>query len=316
VQHTVGGACVVSRRTSPPGRRGAGERGAAPGQHRSVVRRVDTRGPSGRLPVGGRRPGPRHPTSPRAPRQLTARGAFRKINQRWANSWGGSEFSRETSAAYNGHFNQAHVAITASTGDSGYGVEFPAASQYVTPRAPVRGGVERRRQRLLRRRPQAHLADDCRHLQEAADWRTSRQWATPVPASMSMTATVHRQRLLVVRRPTVGAASASSAAVHGIRREPLFLGRPVGSVEVHHDSGRRPPQGDAGEVPAAAVLEFDVHRHRRPVVGWWHRHRPDDLPGEEAIRYPRPSVTRRWGHLDHLADSSARGRGPGAVPVM
>lgn len=49
-----------------------------------------------------------------------------------SNSWGGSEFSQETSAAYDGHFNRPGVAITASSGDGGYGVEYPAASQYVT----------------------------------------------------------------------------------------------------------------------------------------------------------------------------------------
>jgi subtilase family serine protease len=49
-----------------------------------------------------------------------------------SNSYGGSEFSQETSATYNSHFNHPGVAITVSSGDSGYGVEFPAASQYVT----------------------------------------------------------------------------------------------------------------------------------------------------------------------------------------
>jgi subtilase family serine protease len=49
-----------------------------------------------------------------------------------SNSYGGNEFSQETSATYNSHFDHPDVAITVSTGDSGYGVEFPAASQYVT----------------------------------------------------------------------------------------------------------------------------------------------------------------------------------------
>jgi subtilase family serine protease len=47
-----------------------------------------------------------------------------------SNSWGGSEFSTETSLDSN--FNHPGVVITASTGDSGYGVEYPAASRYVT----------------------------------------------------------------------------------------------------------------------------------------------------------------------------------------
>jgi hypothetical protein len=48
-----------------------------------------------------------------------------------SNSYGGSEFTGEATygAAY---FNHPGVAITVSSGDSGYGVEYPAASQYVT----------------------------------------------------------------------------------------------------------------------------------------------------------------------------------------
>jgi subtilase family serine protease len=46
-----------------------------------------------------------------------------------SNSYGGSEFSGETS--YDSHFNVGKP-ITVSSGDNGYGVEYPAASQYVT----------------------------------------------------------------------------------------------------------------------------------------------------------------------------------------
>lgn len=49
-----------------------------------------------------------------------------------SNSWGGGEFSSETTSAYDGHFNAPGTPITFSSGDSGYGVEYPAASQYVT----------------------------------------------------------------------------------------------------------------------------------------------------------------------------------------
>lgn len=48
-----------------------------------------------------------------------------------SNSYGGSEYSSETSDEST-YFNHPGVAITASSGDGGYGVEFPAASQYVT----------------------------------------------------------------------------------------------------------------------------------------------------------------------------------------
>ena len=47
-----------------------------------------------------------------------------------SNSYGGSEFSTETSS--DSHYNHAGVAITVSSGDSGYGVQYPAASRYVT----------------------------------------------------------------------------------------------------------------------------------------------------------------------------------------
>lgn len=46
-----------------------------------------------------------------------------------SNSWGGSEFSSETS--YDSHFQHAGVVYTASAGDSGAGAEWPAASPYV-----------------------------------------------------------------------------------------------------------------------------------------------------------------------------------------
>jgi subtilase family serine protease len=45
-----------------------------------------------------------------------------------SNSWSGSDVS---DATYGSYFNHPGVAITASTGDSGYGVGYPASSQYV-----------------------------------------------------------------------------------------------------------------------------------------------------------------------------------------
>jgi subtilase family serine protease len=47
-----------------------------------------------------------------------------------SNSYGAGEFSGETS--YDFHFNHPGVPTTVSSGDNGYGVEYPAASQYVT----------------------------------------------------------------------------------------------------------------------------------------------------------------------------------------
>jgi subtilase family serine protease len=48
-----------------------------------------------------------------------------------SNSYGGSEFSSELSADAS-YFDHPGIAITVSSGDNGYGVEYPAASQYVT----------------------------------------------------------------------------------------------------------------------------------------------------------------------------------------
>lgn len=47
-----------------------------------------------------------------------------------SNSYGGGEWSGET--AYESFFNHPGIAVTASSGDNGYGVQFPAASRYVT----------------------------------------------------------------------------------------------------------------------------------------------------------------------------------------
>ncbi len=47
-----------------------------------------------------------------------------------SNSYGGGEYFSEVNDE--AHFNHPGIAITVSSGDNGYGVEFPAASQYVT----------------------------------------------------------------------------------------------------------------------------------------------------------------------------------------
>jgi subtilase family serine protease len=60
----------------------------------------------------------------------TAENTAARLANAVSNSWGGSEFSGETS--YDTYFNHPGVAITVSSGDSGYGVEYPAASTYVT----------------------------------------------------------------------------------------------------------------------------------------------------------------------------------------
>jgi subtilase family serine protease len=47
-----------------------------------------------------------------------------------SNSYGGSESSGETS--YDSYYNHPGIAVTVSSGDGGYGVEYPASSPYVT----------------------------------------------------------------------------------------------------------------------------------------------------------------------------------------
>jgi subtilase family serine protease len=47
-----------------------------------------------------------------------------------SNSYGGGEYSNEVNDQ--SHFNHPGIAITVSSGDAGFGVEFPAASQFVT----------------------------------------------------------------------------------------------------------------------------------------------------------------------------------------
>jgi subtilase family serine protease len=49
-----------------------------------------------------------------------------------SNSYGGSESSSDTTTYDTKYFNHPGIAITVSSGDGGYGVEYPAASQYVT----------------------------------------------------------------------------------------------------------------------------------------------------------------------------------------
>ncbi len=60
---------------------------------------------------------------------LTAEDYAKANSDVISNSWGAGEFSGETD--YDSHFTAGH-AFTFSAGDSGYGVEYPAASQYVT----------------------------------------------------------------------------------------------------------------------------------------------------------------------------------------
>ncbi len=47
-----------------------------------------------------------------------------------SNSWGAGEFSSET--LYDSHFDHPGVAFTVSSGDNGFGAEYPAASRFVT----------------------------------------------------------------------------------------------------------------------------------------------------------------------------------------
>jgi subtilase family serine protease len=62
-----------------------------------------------------------------------------------SNSYGGNEFSQETSNTYSGAYNAPGAVLTVSSGDSGYGVSFPAAAANVVAvggtNLKVSGGV-------------------------------------------------------------------------------------------------------------------------------------------------------------------------------
>jgi subtilase family serine protease len=49
-----------------------------------------------------------------------------------SNSYGAAEFSSETTSPYSAYYNHPGIAITVSSGDLGYGAQFPASSPYVT----------------------------------------------------------------------------------------------------------------------------------------------------------------------------------------
>jgi hypothetical protein len=54
-----------------------------------------------------------------------------------SNSYGGSDAS---DSSYGSYYNHPGIAVTASSGDSGYGAGYPASSHHVTaagPEAPV-----------------------------------------------------------------------------------------------------------------------------------------------------------------------------------
>ncbi len=104
-----------------------------------------------------------------------------------SNSYGGAEFSGET--AYDSHFNHPGVAFTVSAGDSGYGVEYPAASKYVTAvggdepvpqcRRLVQAGARlgRNGERLLDRGREAVVAEGIRAARNA---RSRMSLLTPI----------------------------------------------------------------------------------------------------------------------------------------
>ena len=105
-----------------------------------------------------------------------------------SNSYGGAEDSTVTASDV--HLNHPGVAITASSGDSGYGVEWPASSplRHRGRRHDADGreqrprldgeGVVRRRQRLLGLRAQAGLAD---RTPDARGGRSRTSPPTPTP---------------------------------------------------------------------------------------------------------------------------------------
>ncbi|MEV5572402.1 S53 family peptidase [Spirillospora sp. NPDC052269] len=68
-------------------------------------------------------------TSPTFANLGTAENTAARLANVVSNSYGGSD---APDSSYGSYYNHPGIAITVSTGDSGYGVEFPASSHYVT----------------------------------------------------------------------------------------------------------------------------------------------------------------------------------------
>src|SRR5262252_1646476 len=137
-----------------------------------------------------------------------------------SNSYGASEFTGETS--FDAHFNRPGIAITASSGDAGFGVQYPAASQYVTaaggtsltPSTNARGWSEA---------AWSGAGSGCSVLEPAPSWQASNANVAGV-CSKRATADVS-----AVADPNTGVSVYDSFSFHGSRGWLIFGGTSVSS---------------------------------------------------------------------------------------
>src|SRR6476620_10177790 len=133
-----------------------------------------------------------------------------------SNSYGGSEYSGETSDE--SHYNHPGIAVTVSSGDAGYGAEFPASSRYVT----AVGGTNLQ--------PNAGTA---RGWSETA-WSGAGSGCSayePKPASQTDSGCAHRTvaDVSAVADPNTGVAVYDSLAYHGSSGWMVFGGTSASS---------------------------------------------------------------------------------------
>lgn len=137
-----------------------------------------------------------------------------------SNSYGASEFTGETS--FDVHFNRPGIAITASSGDSGFGVQYPAASQYVTavggtsltPSTNARGWSEA---------AWSGAGSGCSVFEPAPSWQASNPNVAGV-CNERATADVS-----AVADPNTGVSVYDSFSFHGSRGWLIFGGTSVSS---------------------------------------------------------------------------------------
>ncbi|MEA2482716.1 MAG: hypothetical protein QOC55_663 [Thermoleophilaceae bacterium] len=99
-----------------------------------------------------------------------------------SNSYGGNEFSTETS--YDSNFSKAGVAFTVSSGDSGYGPEYPAASRNVV----ATGGTSLSRATTARGWSEtawSGAGSGCSSYESKPSWQTDRGCARRTIADVS-----------------------------------------------------------------------------------------------------------------------------------
>lgn len=120
-----------------------------------------------------------------------------------SNSWGASEFSTESS--YDAHFNRPGVAITFSTGDNGFGVQYPAASQYVTAVGGTTLTVSQTNQ-YVSESAWSGAGSGCSKYEQKPSWQTDSGCANRTVADVS-----------AVANPSTGAAIYDSCYTAGRR---------------------------------------------------------------------------------------------------